>query len=116
MDFQSKFVLPKKVPVFLNEFVGFMETTRSIEAATAQTFIVAVPDAWQSYIKTGRVRKVKEKKEEAMPLPTSLERALPLVAPTVFKKLQDYIAENVLEEKIRNDLIRIVNELQTALN
>ena len=49
MDFESKFVLPKKVPVFLNEFVGFMEKTNAIDQLTAQNFIVAVPDAWKDY-------------------------------------------------------------------
>jgi hypothetical protein len=27
-EFQSKFVLPKKLPPYLNEFVGFMETKK----------------------------------------------------------------------------------------
>lgn len=116
MDFESKFVLPKKVPVFLNEFVGFMEKTNAIDQLTAQNFIVAVPDAWKNYSTTSRVRKVREKKEEPSPPIPDPPSSVPKNPRKLFSKLQEYIVDNVAEERVRNDLINIVTELLTALN
>jgi hypothetical protein len=115
MDFESKFVLPKKVPVFLNEFVGFMEKTNAIDQLTAQNFIIAVPDAWIEYSSKSRVRKVREKKEPQQALEPQPPK--PSSDPSkLFSKLREYIADNVAEERVRNDLIGIVTELLTALN
>jgi hypothetical protein len=121
MDFESKFVLPKKVPVFLNEFVGFMEKTNAIDQLTAQNFIVAVPDAWKDYSTKSRVRKVREKKDIPDPLSSAPPSSAPPSSATnnprkLFSKLQEYIVDNVAEERVRNDLISIVTELLTSLN
>jgi len=119
MDFESKFVLPKKVPVFLNEFVGFMEKTNAIDQSTAQNFIIAVPDAWTHYSSKSRVRKVREKKEPQQALEPQQVPSTPKPSSDpgkLFSKLREYIADNVAEERVRNDLIGIVTELLTALN
>ena len=111
MDFESKFVLPKKLPPYLNEFVGFMEKTQAIDQTTARNFIVAAPESWQEYNKTGRVRKVKEKKEEAVQEMVVNQPSPSAASATVVNNLQTYIATKIPEAQIRDDLTRLLNEL-----
>ena len=112
MTFESKFCLPKKVPVFLCEFVGFMEThERSISNAVAQGFLEALPASWCEYVKCTRLRKTREKKEEPpAPAPTPIPAPSPSKK-TVLDKLYSYIDVNVKEEGTRNDLVQLIGEL-----
>jgi hypothetical protein len=112
MTFESKFCLPKKVPVFLCEFVGFMEThERSINNAVAQGFLEALPASWCEYVKCTRVRKTREKKEET-PAPPATE-AVPAIdsKKTVLDKLYSFISVNVKDEGTRNELVQLIGEL-----
>jgi len=117
MTFESKFCLPKKVPVFLCEFVGFMEThERSISNAVAQSFLEVLPASWCEYVKCTRVRKTREKKEES-PAPLAMEAApIPTALAidskkTVLDKLYSFISVNVRDEGTRKELVQLIGEL-----
>jgi len=125
-EFQSKFVLPKKLPPYLNEFVGFMESKKNIDNQTATVFLEAVTSTWPTYSQTTRIRKPREKKEPpALPPPT--QELLPepmqqqqqqhqqcfnheaIVAQS--RRLKLYIYGNVADERVRNDLLGMVDDL-----
>lgn len=121
-EFQSKFVLPKKLPPYLNEFVGFMETKKNIDNQTATVFLEAVTLTWPTYSQTTRIRKPREKKEQA---PPQLEVQAPAqLAPqsqlinynheaivAQSRRLKLYIYGNVSDERVRNDLLGMVDDL-----
>ena len=62
-EFQSKFVLPKKLPPYLPEYIGYMEIRKAIDCNMSQQFIGALTATWPDYSSTTRVRKQREKND-----------------------------------------------------
>jgi len=115
-EFQSKFVLPKKLPPYLPEYIGYMEIRKAIDCNMSQQFIGALSATWPDYSLTTRVRKQREKKNVDAPPSTTPSQAQGLsTAEGPVKRLRDYIENNVEDREVRHELLVIVQELLCCL-
>lgn len=116
VSFQSKFCLPKRLPLFLSEYYEYLVSTQRVTTESVDSIQRVMSRYWPEYAALGKERKKRDKKEKDGDGTTAETADASGKAPAKERKekslqqFRDFVAEKVNDETLRRRIMEILNE------
>lgn len=116
VSFQSKFCLPKRLPLFLSEYYEYLVSTQRTTTDSVDSIQRVMSRYWPEYAALGKERKKREKKEKDGDETTATAVEASGKAPVKERKekslqqFRNFVSEKVNDETLRRRIIEILNE------
>ena len=115
--FQSKYCLPKKIPGYFEEFIGYLEANNKIDGAVSRNFLQTAQLTWPEYAACGKEKKPRTKKADSKKEARANDDGdanPPVKTPrAVVHKLQQFIDRTVANAELKACMLQVLHQFSS---